>query len=1447
MNDTMRQCFRVMTLAVLLCALSWTVWCREIVVSTDGSGAYRSIQRAIDAAGYGDVVIVNPGVYEEVVVLKSGITLQGAGAAHTVLRSSYGYEPALRGTTVGSVVVESISIERMTSILDAPAVEVESSNIVFRDCRIAEGQLGGVRSTGPSRLTFVRCTIEDNLGYGIQVSDGEDVRFQDCVIAHNGSTGIQLWNSAVTLDATVVEWNENDGLLVGGSSTVNVHHTEIAWNGRWGIELQDTATVALRTCNVITRALGNARANDATSLLLFECAVEGGSEAALSARDGARLDVTETQITRAAGQGVRATDAATVVLDHALVALCGEDGVSIAADSCRLSYATIAYNGGDGLFVDAQDIEAVGCIVAVNAGAGIRVNSTGTVASFAFNNVWGNGSGDYEGTQRPSSDTSEPPDFNNPIAVDFALADGSSSIDAGPWNTTLGAGGNPGWTAGGHLGIRLVQPVGRWGELCFTVDQETIDGASTDIGARWSSSPETPLQVDASLSWIGWSRLCARAAGTYAPETPFSISDWLVRPEIAAFGVADGAASYWRIAGEVSIGSEAASLQVSSEFEHPTGTTRQLLDASWGYLSLATGAIDFDLTRCSLHWTPTVQWNARSIGFGLGVDALPECTLDASISVESASGTLHISARSFLQQLGTATATIAWGQSDVRTSVTVRMRESEFEDVDIAVSIAGSMFSLSGSLGANASSGPRVRLDVTLNTSHWLAPTPNEPPVPAFTVFPTEPEAGEPIAFDASKTIDPDGSVDQIWWDFGDGTLGIGPLVEHVYSSSETYTLTLTVSDDEGAVTTLVDVLDVREAASTPVAAFTWAPISSDGTRLPRDVRAGDRVLLDASGAYDPNGRLSEYSWDLQSDGTFDVTTAEPRIVIDPLEVGAWPVTLRVVDTDGNTDAVMHVLSVAALKPPEAHFDVSPGTPAVGDPIRFLDGSTSVDGSILSWEWDFGDGHMAREQNPTHRYEDVGTYDVRLTVRDSEGLAATASAQLIVKANPELVPIQSVWALLIGITDYEEVPDLSYASKDATALADWLASHGVEPDHIRLLTDTAGAHSLDGGEDLTVQPATLVNVRAALGWLRQVAQPDDLVLIHFSGHGYQGADDNLDEADSLDEFFVLHDTRASAKDDTALRDDEFGRFLDRIASEHVLVFFDSCYSGGLSRSLVPGARATGDVSDVFGDFQLEGRLVLSASQESQDAFESPQLEHGVLTHFLLEGLAGSADLNGDGYVTAWELFGYVREEVPPFVEAERGETQIPQLIGEGESRIVLAQSPAALPLTFSYSPAIPFVGAPVTFRSESDAQVERGSLGWTFGDGTTADGIEVTHLYTEPGSYTVQHTLLDGTDSVTAMLPLAVDPPASVASIDASGRLVLTVGRGHGVAVGDRFGVILSSETGASSLLPVLEVVETLDETSSACVLLDPAQVPDLGDPVFPIVEGAAASRSDAP
>jgi PKD repeat protein len=718
----------------------------------------------------------------------------------------------------------------------------------------------------------------------------------------------------------------------------------------------------------------------------------------------------------------------------------------------------------------------------------------------------------------------------------------------------------------------------------------------------------------------------------------------------------------------------------------------------------------------------------------------------------------------------------------------------------------------------------RAGLEVSLDS--LLRRPANEPPVPAFRTAPPDPEAGKPVRFLADESSDGDGELREIWWDFGDGAAAEGREASHAYREAGTYEVTLTVSDDAGAVASLTTSVRIWPADTTPVAAFSAYPVSASGIRLPRPLRDGDLLRLDAGDSSDPDGLVAEYAWDIGADGSFDVVSAEAAATVGPLPAGAYPMTLRVLDDSGRSDAVMHVVVVDRSEAPQSRFSYTPPTPAVRDPVRFSDRSTDTDGAITSWEWSFGDGATSHEESPVHRYERVGRYDVVLRVTDDAGLSSSVTQPVEVLAVPEIADVGNVWAVLIGISDYSEVKDLQYAGADATAMARWLLDSAVEQSHIRLLVDHEGPESSLGG--LVARRATLVNVREALGWVRRLALPDDLVLIHFSGHGFQGADDDGDEKDGVDEFFVLWDTVNAAKEDTALRDDEFGAAVDRIESQHVVIFFDGCYSGGLSRSLPSSARPVVGKQDLFSDFSVEGRLVFSASSESQDAFESDELQHGIFSYYVLEGLRGRADSTGDARVTAWELFEYVAQRVPERARVERSARQDPQLLGEGEVRVLLAAAAGAPVADFSYEPGVPFVGGAIRFADQSSGDRPLRSRRWLFGDGAASDETDPTYAYERPGQYAVELRVTDVSGGqADAKQVLTIRPAGAVVVADAaSGRLVVSLGSENGVRVGDRF-EILGAETSEEPQAE-LEVVELIERGMCACLLLR-GEPPEVG------------------
>jgi len=97
----------------------------------------------------------------------------------------------------------------------------------------------------------------------------------------------------------------------------------------------------------------------------------------------------------------------------------------------------------------------------------------------------------------------------------------------------------------------------------------------------------------------------------------------------------------------------------------------------------------------------------------------------------------------------------------------------------------------------------------------------------------------------------------------------------------------------------------------------------------------------------------------------------------------------------GNDIYLLIIGDVGDNVPPKADFTIvsppKPHQPTPDDIIQFKDKSFDPDGSIVSWHWEFGDGTTSTDQNPTHKYEALGTYIVTLVVTDDDGAIHTES------------------------------------------------------------------------------------------------------------------------------------------------------------------------------------------------------------------------------------------------------------------------------------------------------------------------------------------------------------------------------------------------------------------------------------------------------------------------
>jgi PKD repeat protein len=225
---------------------------------------------------------------------------------------------------------------------------------------------------------------------------------------------------------------------------------------------------------------------------------------------------------------------------------------------------------------------------------------------------------------------------------------------------------------------------------------------------------------------------------------------------------------------------------------------------------------------------------------------------------------------------------------------------------------------------------------------------------------PEAPNAGDDIQFIDASAGDPV----QWEWHFGDGATSEDQFPTHVYEEPGLYTVTLTVSDDDGAGTPNIPTSTVeRRVAVAPSLGrpeFTWEP---------QVATAGAGVqFFDLT-----DGQPVDWSWDFGDGGTSDLRN--PLHVFD--QPGAYPVTMTVRFGGGaaNQRSITHVVGV--LHPLEARFHWAPDVPRVDEVVQFFQVSLGDPGG---WHWDFGDGTTSEEEYPQHAWSAPGLYPVTLTV-----------------------------------------------------------------------------------------------------------------------------------------------------------------------------------------------------------------------------------------------------------------------------------------------------------------------------------------------------------------------------------------------------------------------------------------------------------------------------------
>ncbi|MES2152585.1 MAG: polysaccharide deacetylase family protein [Pseudomonadota bacterium] len=215
------------------------------------------------------------------------------------------------------------------------------------------------------------------------------------------------------------------------------------------------------------------------------------------------------------------------------------------------------------------------------------------------------------------------------------------------------------------------------------------------------------------------------------------------------------------------------------------------------------------------------------------------------------------------------------------------------------------------------------------------------------------------------------------------------------------------------------------------------------------------------------------------------------------------------------------------------------------------------------------------------------------------------------------------WAIVIGIDSYPNWPKLQYAVRDAQGVRQTLVEKfGFASERVQTLTNAE---------------ATRTGILAAFHdkLAHGGVQTNDRIFVFFAGHG---ATRKLSSGRDLG-YIVPYDSDPNQFATDAIAMTEIQNIAESLTAKHALFVMDACYSGlGLTRGGATGGYLRDNARRV-------GRQMLTAGGTDQLVADGGPGGHSVFTWTLLQGLAGKADLNGDGMITATELAAYVAPAV----------------------------------------------------------------------------------------------------------------------------------------------------------------------------------------------------------
>lgn len=328
----------------------------------------------------------------------------------------------------------------------------------------------------------------------------------------------------------------------------------------------------------------------------------------------------------------------------------------------------------------------------------------------------------------------------------------------------------------------------------------------------------------------------------------------------------------------------------------------------------------------------------------------------------------------------------------------------------------------------------------------------------------------------------------------------------------------------------------------------------------------------------------------------------------------------------------------------KGYFDYSDGTRWIGD---FKDGLPGGNGVCY---YSNGDRYEGEWQNNAPNGEGImkfATGRVYGAVWVNGNIIKELDSKESVPTTPVMVDVDTrvkIYAVIVGVGRYTAMPSLKFTDDDAFRFYSFLKSPegGALPDNqIAVLVD---------------ESATRENILRTMREYFLKADANDVVMLYFSGHGLDGCFLPVD----YDGF------------NNKLRHEEIKQVFKLSKAKHKLCIADACHSGSLNLDSRFAAKGPVNVTldryyQAFED--SDGGIALLMSSKAEElSLEDHGLRQGVFTYYILRGLKGAADSDGNLLVTVTELYNYVYVKVREYTTG----AQTPVLTGVFDENMPVA-------------------------------------------------------------------------------------------------------------------------------------------------------------------------------